>query len=124
VADQRRDPKSQLNWMERMISTRKECPEFGVGSWHPVETGTDAVFALRFEARGGAVVAVHNLTSDSQQVKLALDPGELDACSQLFSEEDGEDVAGREAFELPPYGYRWLRVGEPGVRATRPPGVE
>ena len=29
VADQRRDPNSLLNWTERLIRTRKECPEIG-----------------------------------------------------------------------------------------------
>src|SRR3569623_1818322 len=33
VADQRRPPNSLLNWTERMIRMRKECPEIGWGTW-------------------------------------------------------------------------------------------
>ena len=32
AADQRRDPDSLLNWMERLIRRRRECPEFGWGT--------------------------------------------------------------------------------------------
>jgi len=124
VADQRRDPRSQLNWMERMISMRKECPEFGVSSWQAVETGTDGVFALRYEAMGGVVVVTHNLTGERQPVKLGLRAEEHQALSQLFCDEDSEDLSSSENFELAPYGYRWFRIGEPGARATPPPGVE
>ena len=124
VADQRRDPRSQLNWMERMISTRKECPEFGIGSWQALETGTEAVFALRFEAMGGAMVVAHNLTDEPQQVKLGLSAEEHRALFQIFGDEDSEERSGSESFELAPYGYRWFRVGDPGVRTMRPAGAE
>ena len=33
VADQRRDPNSLLNWMERIIRMRKEVPEIGWGDF-------------------------------------------------------------------------------------------
>src|SRR5690242_14314081 len=33
VADQRRDPESMLNWTERIIRRRKECPEIGWGNF-------------------------------------------------------------------------------------------
>jgi hypothetical protein len=35
VADQRRDQDSLLNWMERLIRRRRECPEIGWGPRHP-----------------------------------------------------------------------------------------
>ena len=42
VADQQRDPGSLLNWMERLIRTRKECPEIGWGGCEVLETGNAA----------------------------------------------------------------------------------
>ena len=33
VARQRREPGSLLNWMERLIRRRRECPELGWGEW-------------------------------------------------------------------------------------------
>src|SRR3712207_6749471 len=45
VADQKRDPASLLNWMERMIRARKECPEIGWGAWQILETSSPQVLA-------------------------------------------------------------------------------
>ncbi len=42
VEDQRRDPHSFLNWMERAIRTRKEWPEFGWGDWRVLGTRNSA----------------------------------------------------------------------------------
>jgi maltose alpha-D-glucosyltransferase/alpha-amylase len=52
VADQRRDPDSFLNWTERTIRMRKECPEIGWGDWKILPTGTEQVPPQR---RGQAV---------------------------------------------------------------------
>jgi maltose alpha-D-glucosyltransferase/alpha-amylase len=52
VADQRRDPGSLLNWMARMIRTRKEVPEIGWGEFDLVETGHPGV--LRMAQQPGA----------------------------------------------------------------------
>lgn len=53
VLDQRRDPKSLLNWRERAIRMRKECPEFGGGKWQILDTGKPPVFAHRCEWQKG-----------------------------------------------------------------------
>ena len=113
VAGQRHDPASLLNWMERMISTRKECPEFGVGSWTVLDVGDQAVFGLRSTGPRGSVVAVHNLTDEAQKVRLGLAEEETRALTQVFSEHDGEDHSRSDAFELPPFGYRWFRIAGP-----------
>jgi maltose alpha-D-glucosyltransferase/alpha-amylase len=39
VADQRRDPNSLLNWMERIIRMRKEVPEIGWRQFRCVHPG-------------------------------------------------------------------------------------
>ncbi|WP_289501351.1 hypothetical protein [Gloeocapsopsis sp. IPPAS B-1203] len=33
VATEQRDPNSLINWMERLIRTRQQCQELGIGSW-------------------------------------------------------------------------------------------
>ncbi len=38
VETQRRDPHSLLNWMERKIRMRKECPEISWGDWKILQT--------------------------------------------------------------------------------------
>ena len=61
VTRQRRDPESLLNWMERLIRRRRECPELGWGEPALLDAGDAAVFAQRSDWEGSTVVAVHNL---------------------------------------------------------------
>ena len=49
VEAQRRDPQSLLNWMERKIRMRKECPEISWGDWKIVPTDQPGVLVMRYE---------------------------------------------------------------------------
>ena len=70
VDRQRRDSNSFLNWMERLIRTRKEWPEIGWGTWRILPAGDDAVLAHALEWEGGQVLAVHNLGSRTARIRL------------------------------------------------------
>src|SRR6185437_6584884 len=59
VAAQRREPNSLLNWTERAVRMRKEIPEIGWGDFAVLTTGTNDVFALRYDWRNNAVVFLH-----------------------------------------------------------------
>jgi trehalose synthase len=114
VARQRRDPDALLNWMERLIRRRRECPEFGWGEWAPLDPGDDAVFALRCDWGVSTVVAVHNLAGRDAgaRLELSLDGVLVD----LFGDQEHELDAGTATLELPPYAARWFRVRRPGAR--------
>ncbi|MEY2533502.1 MAG: hypothetical protein QOF29_1412, partial [bacterium] len=47
VAAQRRDAGSLLNWFERLIRRRRECPELGFGTLQLLESGVPSVLAHR-----------------------------------------------------------------------------
>jgi glycosidase len=111
VAAQRRDPHSLLNWFERLIRRRRECPELGFGTMTPLETGAPSVFAHRCDWEGQTIVAVHELAGRDVTVTLPLDDG--DGLVDLF--EDAEHPPGA-ALELAPYGAHWFRVRRPGER--------
>jgi glycosidase len=117
VADQRRDKDSLLNWMERLIRRRRECPEIGWGraSRVPCEPG---VFAHRCDWRGATVVAVHNLTDQPVRTTLRLE--DLNGGDQLLDLLGDHDAKSAESadveFELPAYGHRWLRIRRSGQR--------
>ena len=63
VADQRRDPHSLLNWTERMIRMRKECPEISWGDFVVLRTDVQEVLAIRYDWRETAMVTLHNFSS-------------------------------------------------------------
>jgi len=113
VADQRRDPDSMLNWMERLIRMRKEAPEIGWGNCTALDTGDDGVLALRYDWRNNAVLIVHNL--HAKPVDIMLDPDCGDQGRLLADIMDGgssqADGKGRHSILLDAYAYRWYRVG-------------
>jgi len=112
VIAQRRDSNSLLNWMERAIRMRKECPEFGWGDWEIIETNNPAVFAHRCQWRKGTVIAIHNLSEHSCTVTLKLQQDEA-VLTDLLEDQPYESIrTGSHEIELEGYGYRWFRVGD------------
>jgi maltose alpha-D-glucosyltransferase/alpha-amylase len=116
VADQRRDPDSMLNWTERLIRRRKECPELGWGRFRLLETAAPAVMAHRSDWDGQSVIALHNLDESPVTTVVELDDeDEGESLVDLLGPravEVGED--GRVTVELGRYGFRWLRLRRRG----------
>jgi maltose alpha-D-glucosyltransferase/alpha-amylase len=112
IADQRRDPQSLLNWMERIIRMRKEVPEIGWGDFNFLRPGRNDVLAMQYTWRSNAVVFVHNLSAEPREIGLPIDhnghPCEL---TNLLSNDHSRPTPnGRHVILLEPYGYRWFRV--------------
>jgi maltose alpha-D-glucosyltransferase/alpha-amylase len=104
----RRDPESLLNWTERMIRMRTECPEIGWGDWKILGTRNPAVLAIRYDWRNNSVVVIHNFSDQPQSV--VIDVGENTLVS-LLSHDHSESRAGKHRITLEGYDYRWFRVG-------------
>jgi maltose alpha-D-glucosyltransferase/alpha-amylase len=111
VEDQQREPGSLLHWMERLIRTRKQCPEMGWGDWEIVETGDPRVFAHRCTWSGGTVVAVHNLAGRPAAVRLKLTVEHGEKLVELLGDQPYKLVEAGSEIDLEPYGYRWFRIG-------------
>jgi trehalose synthase len=114
VARQRRDPEALLNWMERLIRRRRECPELGWGRWSLLDSGDSAVFAHAADWEGSTVVAAHNLADRDATARLA--PGGEGSLVDLFEQEEHRLEDGAANLELGPYEGRWFRVRRPGER--------
>ena len=114
VAQQRRDPNSQLNWIERIIRMRKEVPEIGWGSFTVLPSGTPEVLVLRYDWRNNAVLVIHNLAPMPLEIRLDLKSGtahEGDLINLLTENHSYADNRGGHHIVLEPYGYRWYRIG-------------
>jgi maltose alpha-D-glucosyltransferase / alpha-amylase len=111
AADQRRDPDSILNWTERRIRMRRECPEISWGDFVLPETNAPGVLAVLYTWRSTSLLTLHNFTGQSQEVKLDLkiDGGEL--LADVFeNSERHADTAGVHQFTIEPYGHHWYRL--------------
>jgi maltose alpha-D-glucosyltransferase / alpha-amylase len=112
VSDQRRDPQSLLNWTERLIRMRKECPEISWGTFVILRTNIPEVLALRYDWRNTSMVTVHNFSNKKQKVVLKAGCNGDDTLVELF---DGGNSRvrndGGHQIELDEYGWKWYRVG-------------
>jgi maltose alpha-D-glucosyltransferase / alpha-amylase len=116
VMEQRRDPNSFLNWLERAIRIRKECPEFGWGTWKLINTSHPSVFAHRCEWKDGVVLAVHNLSKEACTVTLNL---EVEADHHLIDLLDGQRYKTSEdmlhPIKMQGYGHHWFRISSHNI---------
>jgi maltose alpha-D-glucosyltransferase/alpha-amylase len=116
VEGQRRDPQSLLNWMERKIRMRRECPEISWGDWKILKTDQPGVLVMRYEWDDHTLVTLHNFTAKPCAVVLdcaavAADTGTGQLVDLLARNDSRADENGRYVVELQPYDYRWLRAG-------------
>jgi maltose alpha-D-glucosyltransferase/alpha-amylase len=113
VQSQRRNPNSLLNYLERMIRTRKEYPEFSTGVYRVAETSEPTkIFAHSCQdENGNAVIAVHNLTETPTKAVIKLWEKTFDHFIHLFDERPNEKIKKAEiSLELPGFGFSWLRL--------------
>jgi maltose alpha-D-glucosyltransferase/alpha-amylase len=70
------------------------------------------VLGIRYEWNGRVTLALHNFSDQPAVVRVP--GGGCETLANLLSQERSDaDKAGHHTVELEPYGYRWLRAGEP-----------
>lgn len=117
VYEQSRDPDSLLSRIRLFVERYREAPELAWGDYRLLTTGEDAVLAHVCRADDGTVLAVHNFADRPHTVRLELaEAGSDGRLTDLLDEGHTGLKAGEDGMfhvDLPPYGYRWLRVGTP-----------
>jgi maltose alpha-D-glucosyltransferase / alpha-amylase len=112
VALQRRDPESMLNWTERMVRTRKECPEISWGNFVVLRTNVPEVLAIRYDWRDTSLVTLHNFSPATQKTRVKIGTPRDGLLVDVFDGHHAKTYAdGAHRFNLPPYARRWYRVG-------------
>jgi maltose alpha-D-glucosyltransferase/alpha-amylase len=112
VEAQRRDPQSLLNWIERKIRMRRECPEISWGAWTIVDAGQPGVLVMRYEWKEHVLLILHNFSAKSRAVRVdARTAGHRALIDLLWTNDSCADDSGRHTINLPPYAYRWFRAG-------------
>src|SRR4051812_17732341 len=113
VAEQRRDPDSLMNWMERIIRMRKEVPEIGWGDFAILKTEPD-ILALRYDWRNNSVVFLHNFSAVPREIWLNVGLEGVSGqrlISLLSANHSNAEESGKHRILIEAYGYRWFRAG-------------
>ena len=112
VADQRKDHESLLNWTERIIRMRKECPEISWGNFEVLRTNAAEVLALRYDWRDTSLITLHNFSTTKRRVHLKPGAERGDLLVELFNGHHSRmQNDGTHRIDLPGHGWRWFRVG-------------
>jgi maltose alpha-D-glucosyltransferase / alpha-amylase len=112
VADQRREPGSLLNQIERFIRMRRECPEISWGTIHQLESSAPDVLILRYDWRETSLLTLHNFSGQKRNVRIRSDVKGGQRIVNVFKkEESAANSSGEHRIALEPYGWRWFRVG-------------
>jgi maltose alpha-D-glucosyltransferase/alpha-amylase len=113
VLSQRLDEHSLLNWTERAVRMRKECPEFGWGEMQILNTDNPRVMAHACTWRGNTVAAVHNFSRATATVSVEWPEGTQEI-QPLFGRDLHEAEPSKAGLvDLDGYGYRWMRLRGP-----------
>ena len=112
VAHQRRDPQSLLNWTERVIRMRKECPEISWGNFVILRTNVPSVLALRYDWRDTSLVTLHNFSDAKQRVQVKIGCPRDNLLIEVFDAHHSRAHGGGvHHIQLDAYAWRWFRVG-------------
>ena len=111
VAEQVPDSESLLNWVPRLISTRRESHEIGHGDLTILDTNAESVFAHRYDWRNSGVLCVHNLADEPVTVELDLELSPSDWIHlMLGNPRDVLRANGTVEIPLDEYGFAWYHI--------------
>jgi maltose alpha-D-glucosyltransferase/alpha-amylase len=120
VESQSRDPHSLLNWMRRMLVTRRARQAFGRGRIRFLRPSNRKVLAYLRELDGEApVLCVANLGRAPQAVELDLSEFVGHVPVEMTAESAFPPI-GQLTYllTLPPYGFYWFTLSPDGVRPS------
>jgi maltose alpha-D-glucosyltransferase / alpha-amylase len=111
VEAQRRDPHSLLNWVERKIRMRRECPEISWGDWKILKTNADDVLVMEYTWRDHSLIVLHNFVDQPRAVRIPVNTaGTQLLVDLLWTNDSRAGEHGYHEIELEPYAYRWFRA--------------
>ncbi len=111
VEAQLRTPTSQLRWMRRFISLRKEHPVFGLGEYRPLKPENTRIYAHIRCYEEDMMLCVHNLSRSAQAVELDLSDHEGRYPEEMFGHSRFPRIGSLPyLLTLAPRGFFWFRL--------------
>jgi maltose alpha-D-glucosyltransferase / alpha-amylase len=110
VSRQQKDPDSFMNWMARLISTRKHSPQLSFGECKILKNNTGSVFSFYNLWENNVVILLHNLNNKDYKLKLDIEDKKLGSINEIFSNQKYDDVKDiHDEIDISAYGYRWFK---------------
>jgi maltose alpha-D-glucosyltransferase / alpha-amylase len=111
VSIQQKDPDSFLKWMERLISTRKYCPQLSFGNWIILKNNVESVLSFYYEWKYDIVLILLNFKNENCKIKIKGNDKKLNNLTEIFSNRLYEHKVDKieNEIELSAYGYRWFK---------------
>ena len=111
VEAQTRDRSSLLNWMKRMLQTRKQSQAFGRGTMKFIRPGNRKVLVYLREYGDDTILCVANLARSAQPVELDLSPYKGSVPIELLGRTPFPPVGDLPyLLTLPGYGFYWFKL--------------
>jgi|HubBroStandDraft_1064217.scaffolds.fasta_scaffold00224_2 maltose alpha-D-glucosyltransferase/alpha-amylase len=111
VESQTRDRSSLLNWMKRMLLTRKQSQAFGRGTMRFIRPGNRKVLVYLREYGEDIILVVVNLARSAQPVELDLSPYKGTVPIELLGRTPFPPVGDLPyMLTLPGYGFYWFKL--------------
>jgi maltose alpha-D-glucosyltransferase / alpha-amylase len=109
VMQAQHDPSSLLNWVEKLVTTRKQCPEIGYGSLKILKSGNDHLLFHSFEWNGSTIYLLHNFSGEAVSCNRKKLFGKQCEIFNVMSDVEIYEDSDSEIF-INAYGYRWFRL--------------
>jgi maltose alpha-D-glucosyltransferase/alpha-amylase len=107
VLDAQSDSSSLLNWIERLISIRKQCPEIGAGRLQMIETDNKYLFIHHFQSEHGDLWFVHNFSEQEIIFNTNDHKPDTKRWVHIFG---SRDIHQKETIiEVEAFGFHWWR---------------
>lgn len=108
VLEAQSEPNSLLNWIERLISVRKQCPEIGTGKAEMMDSGDDRILLHRFKSQYGDLWFAHNFSGQKLHFDYSrhVDPGKK--WVHIFDSQRLENDSKK--IQIAAYGFHWWRT--------------
>lgn len=100
-------PGSLLNWIERLITTRKQCPEIGNGTLFMVPYPGNEILIHGLELEEEKLLFIHNFSQEPQELSIADLIDQKSSLFEIFGEDD-KDINSTMII-LEGYDYKWFR---------------
>ncbi|MCU1571229.1 MAG: treS [Naasia sp.] len=108
VESQDHDPDSLLVFVRKLVQTYRTTFEIGFGAFGVLDSGTPGVLAHEMRWDEGCVVALHNFSPESAEVRLPLEGSAV--LDLLTGIREPLPEKGPAVLSLEGYGFRWLRL--------------